>query len=203
MFDRDGKVYSGGAPDKKRDDSEILDLVRSGDRAAFEVIVLKYQDRLFNLCRYMTGNARDAEDATQDAFVKAYQKLEKYRDTGSFFGWLRRIAVNSCLDIRRKPIQEPLYRKAPDGQEFTFDPRSNTPTPEQFLQSKQTSFAVDKCLASLSPKLRTVIVLNEIEGLSYEEVSDVVGISIGTVKSRLSRARVELRARLGKWMEQK
>lgn len=186
-----------------RPDSEILDLVRGGDIQGFEEIVLKYQDRLYNLCRYMTGSARDAEDITQDTFIKAYQNLGKFRDTGSFSAWLYRIAVNGCLDYRRRPILESLFRTSPDGKESAVDPRSNTPTPEESLQSKQASLAVEKGLSSLSGKLKAVIVLNEIEGLSYEEVSEVLGISVGTVKSRLARAREELRRRLKRLTEQK
>lgn len=185
-----------------RPDPEILDLVRGGDIQAFEEIVFKYQDRLYNLCRYMTGSAREAEDITQDTFIKAYRNIGKFRDTGSFSAWLYRIAVNGCLDYRRKPILESLNRASPDGKEYDVDPGSNTPTPEESLQSKQASLAVEKGMASLSDKLKAVIILNEIEGFSYEEVSEVLGISVGTVKSRLSRAREELRRRLKRSTEQ-
>lgn len=197
MAEKYGKAHAGSnAPAQVRADSEVLYRVRGGDSRAFEEIVLKYQDRLYNLCRYMTGSASDAEDVTQDAFVKAYLNLGKFRDTGSFSSWLHRIAVNACIDYRRRPVLEPLSRVSPGGKEFAVDPGSNTPTPEESLQSKQTSIAVDRGLSLLSHKLKTVIVLNEIEGLSYEEISEVLGISVGTVKSRLARAREELRRRL-------
>ncbi len=184
-------------------DGEILERVRSGDRRAFEGIVLKYQDAVYNLCRYMTGGSGDAEDVTQDTFIKAYRNLEKFRDTGSFSSWLYRIAVNTCLDLLRRPVPGRLFRTSPDGERFALETASNAPTPEETLQSKQARSAVERAVSSLSPKLKAVIVLNEIEGLSYEEVSEVLGISTGTVKSRLSRAREELRKRLKRSTEQK
>jgi len=203
MTDKSGKARSHTGRDNAfRSDPEILDLIRGGDTHAFEEIVLKYQDRLYNLCRYMVGNARDAEDITQDTFVKAYRNLGKFRE-GSFSSWIYRIAVNGCLDYRRRPVLEPLNRTSPDGNEYIVEPRSDTATPEESLQSKQASLAVEQGLSSLSGKLKAVIVLVEIEGLTYEEVSEVLGISVGTVKSRLSRAREGLRRRLERLMEQK
>ncbi len=183
-------------------DLNIINRIRAGDIQAFEEIVTKYRHRVYNLCRYMTGSARDAEDAAQDAFIKVYRSLEKFRDSGSFFSWLYRIAVNTCIDYRRKKVFESLFRSA-DGKEFTIETESNTPSPEESLESKQTGAAIERCLSFLSHKLRTVIVLNEIEGLSYEEIADVLNVSTGTVKSRISRAREELRRRLKKSLEQK
>lgn len=180
----------------------MLDLIRGGDIQAFEDIVLRYQDTIYNLCRYMTGSAGDAEDITQDTFIKAFRNLGKFRE-GSFSSWLFRIAVNGCLDYRRNPVLEPLNRTSQDGKEYSVDPRSNTPSPEESLQSKQAFLAVERGLSSLSGNLKTVIVLYEIEGLSYEEVSEVLGISVGTVKSRLARAREGLRRRLKRLREQK
>jgi RNA polymerase sigma-70 factor, ECF subfamily len=202
MTDKSGKARFHTGRNASRPDPEILDLIRGGDTQAFEEIVLKYQDIIYNLCKYMTGSAREAEDITQDTFVKAYRNLEKFRE-GSFSSWLYRIAVNGCLDYRRRPILDPLIRTSRDGEEYSVEPRSDTPTPEESLQSKQASLAVERGLSSLSGKLKAVIVLVEIEGLSYEEVSEVLGISVGTVKSRLSRAREELRRRLKRLTEQK
>jgi len=172
---------------------DFLERFREGDASAFEEIVRAHQDRIYNLCRYMLGNARDAEDAAQDAFIKAYRNLKDFEPAPSFSAWLYRIAVNTCIDYRRKTPFLSFLRFSPDGGEFTMEPRSALPSPEKSYESKALGTAIEKSLSRISAKLRTVIVLKEIEGLSYEEIASVLGISIGTVKSRISRARDELK----------
>jgi len=172
-----------------------LDRVRrfqAGDTAAFEEIVLAHQGRILTLCRYMLGNAADAEDAAQDTFLKAYKGLRSFRPEASVFTWLYRIAVNTCIDRRRKPFLQSLFSAGEDG-EALIDPRSDAPSPEKLLEARQISGAIERALERLSPKLRAAIVLKEIEGLAYEQIAQVLEISVGTVKSRISRAREELR----------
>ncbi|MBW7956753.1 MAG: sigma-70 family RNA polymerase sigma factor [Deltaproteobacteria bacterium] len=183
------------------DDDELITRSMAGDNAAFEALVKKYQDRVYNICRYMLG-AADAEDAAQDAFVKAYRHLDRFTPSPSFKAWITRIAVNSCLDYKRKPAHVSLAMTSREGDEYTLEPQSDSPGPEAALESKKAGEAISAALTGLSEKLRAVIVLYEIEGLSYEEISETLGISIGTVKSRISRAREELKRLLRSQMEQ-
>ncbi len=187
----------------KADGLDLINRFKDGDTSAFEEIVLEYQDKIYNLCRHMLQNAHDAEDAAQDVFVKAYQNLNRFKPEASLLTWLYRIAINTCIDYRRKPFFESLFKTSKEGDVFAVDQLSDSPSPERLYESKQISHAIQLTLGRLSEKLRTVIVLKEIEGLSYEEISEILEVSIGTVKSRISRAREELRELLKKFREQK
>lgn len=184
------------------DDLPLIDRFKGGDQAAFEELVLKYQDRIYNLCRHMLGNTHEAEDAAQDAFLKAYQKLKDFKPEASLYTWLYRIAVNTCLDYKKRPFFESLFKKA-EGDEFVDESASDWPSPEKLYESKQIGLALHKSIKKLSSKLRTAIVLKEIEGFSYDEIADILEVSIGTVKSRISRAREELKVSMKKFTEQK
>lgn len=173
-------------------DQELIARFQSNDAAAFDEIVLGYQDRIYGLCRRLLGNTHDAEEAAQDVFLKAFRSLHKFRPEASLYTWLYRIAVNTCIDYKRKPFFESLFRRTEEGDEIRIDPPSGDPSPERLYESKQLGAALWKGLAKISPKLRIALVLKEIEGLSYEEIADVLEISLGTVKSRISRAREEL-----------
>ena len=185
------------------DESSIIDRFKKGDKAAFEDLVLKYQDRIYNLCRNMLGNTHDAQDAAQDSFLKAYQKLKDFKPEASFYTWLYRIAVNTCLDYRKRPFFESLFVKSDEAEEYIPESVSREPSPEKLYESKQLGLALRKSLGSLSLKLRTVIILKEIEGLSYEEIAVILEVSTGTVKSRISRAREELKILMKNFREQK
>jgi len=166
---------------------DLIARCQKGDRAAFEQIVLKYQDRIYTLCRYMVRND-DALDAAQDVFIKAYGALKNFRPEASLYTWLYRIAVNTCLDYNKKHRtgrfeDDSAIDRLPSGQ----------PSPEQMIESKEKSRLLATALRRLPAKLRAAIVLREIDGLSYEEISRILGISVGTTKSRISRAREELR----------
>lgn len=173
-----------------------------GDPAAFEEIVRAYQDRIYTLCRHLLGDSHDAEDAAQDTFVKAYRNLDDFKPEASLYTWLYRIAVNTCIDYRRKPFFESLFKRSGEGEELTIDPAADSPSPERLYESKEMGRALQKSLKRLSPKLRTVLILKEVEGLSYEEIAAVLEVSTGTVKSRISRAREEIRALMKKFTEQ-
>jgi RNA polymerase sigma-70 factor (ECF subfamily) len=177
----------------KASDLSLINKFKNGDTSVFEEILLTYQDKIYNLCRYMLKNAHDAEDAAQDVFLKAYQNLNKFKPDSSLYTWLYRIVVNTCIDYKRKPLLESLFKSSKEGDEFVVDHPADSPSPERLYESKQISNAIQLALGRLSEKLRTVIVLKDIEGLSYEEISEVLDVSIGTVKSRISRAREELK----------
>ncbi len=187
---------------KNTDDISLINKFKEGDKASFGDIVLKYQDRIYNLCRNMLGSAHDAEDAAQDTFIKAYQNLNNFRPEASFYTWLYRIAVNTCLDYRKRPFWGSLFRSFAEDEESFREPVSEEPSPEKLYETKQLGLVLSKSLAKLSPKLRVVIILKEIEGLSYEEIAEVLDVSIGTVKSRISRAREELKKLMKKFTEQ-
>ena len=184
------------------EDNSIITKHKNGDPTAFEDLVLAYQDKIYNLCRYMLGNAHDAEDAAQDAFLKAYQALPKFQPKASLYTWLYRIATNTCIDYKRKPIFESLFGDSGEGEKLIHDRASDAPSPEKLYQSKQIDEALRESLEKLSPKLRAIIILKEIEELSYEEIADALEISMGTVKSRIARAREELQKLMQKFREQ-
>lgn len=174
------------------DDIRFIENFKNGDTLAFGALVQKYQDRIYNLCRYLLDNPQDAEDAAQDTFVKAFQGLKGFTPTSSFYTWLYRIAVNTCLDHKRKfSLRSVLFSLGNNSTPDDFPSRS--PTPEAALAVKQSVQALHTALHRLSSKLRTVIVLKELEDLSYEEIAEILDVSVGTVKSRISRAREELR----------
>ena len=184
------------------DDLNLIESFKQGDTSAFGEIVLRYQDKIYNLCRHMLGNAADAEDAAQDVFLKAYQALPKFQPEASFYTWLYRIATNTCIDYKKKPIFESLFGDSGEGERLVHDRATDAPSPEKLYQSKQIDKALQESLGKLSPKLRAIIILKEIEELSYEEIADALEISMGTVKSRIARAREELQRLMQKFREQ-
>lgn len=187
------------------DRNEADDLIagfKRGDKSAFETIILEYQDRIYSLCLYMLGNKHDAEDAAQDTFIKAHQGLNNFRPEAALYTWLYRIAMNTCIDHKRRPFFESIFRRSDTGEEMVINLPSELPSPEKEYESRQIQVALQKALGKLSPILRAVIVLKEIEGLSYEEMANTLDVSIGTIKSRISRARDELKILLKDFTEQ-
>lgn len=170
------------------DENHLIQRFKDGDRSTFERIVQSHQDRIYNLCHYLLGNPQDAEDAAQEVFIKAFRKLKEFRPESSLYTWLYRIGVNTCLDHKRKLRPEPLRNESQVAE--LPSPESS---PERNYQSKEIGRAINSALEQLSEHSRAVIVLKEIEGLSYEEIAEVLNTSVGTIKSRLSRTRDELR----------
>lgn len=185
------------------DTLHLITKFKEGDSAAFEGLVRLYQDRVYSLCRHLLGNAHEAEDAAQDSFIKAYRNLRHFTPDASFYTWLYRIAVNTCLDYRKRPFFTSLFTRSAEGEEFEAWELPDELSPERLYESKQMGQALRRALQKLSPKLKVVIVLKEMEGLSYDEMAEVLDVSLGTVKSRLSRAREELFAAMKKITEQK
>jgi RNA polymerase sigma-70 factor (ECF subfamily) len=187
----------------KADDLSLISRFKAGDISAFEEILIKHQDRIYNVCRYMLGNKDEAEDAAQDTFIKAYRKLSDFRPDSALYTWLYRIAVNTCLDYKKRPFFASMFRGTREDDEVMNKLPSDEPSPERLYESKQTGHALRVGLEQLLEKFRTVLILKEIEGLSYEEIAEVLDISTGTVKSRISRAREELKQLLKNFTEQK
>jgi RNA polymerase sigma-70 factor (ECF subfamily) len=175
------------------EDSDLIARFKKGDASAFESLVRKYQDRVYNLCRYMLQDPEDAQDAAQDAFLKAYKGLKGFRPDSSLYTWIYRIAVTTCLDYKRRS-----HREASRSEPLNENLPSEEPLPEQLYASAEIPRSIQLAVQKLPEKLRAAIVLREIEELSYEEIAEVLHTSPGTVKSRIARAREGLRHLLKK-----
>lgn len=181
------------APDD-RTDEELVRLVLAGQRDVFAELYLRYYSRAFRLAFAMTGNRESAEDLTQEIFIRAYRKLELFRGEAGFSTWFYRLAVNSSLNYRR--------RERNQTSEEVIDIESlPAPTPARQMESKiyqkQIQSQVQRALLSLKPRWRVIVILKDIEGLSYEEIAERVNCSKGTIASRLNRARKLLAQKLG------
>jgi RNA polymerase sigma-70 factor, ECF subfamily len=179
------------------DEIAMIDAARRGDLDAFNRLVLAHQDQVFNLTYRMLGEMEPAEDAAQDTFISAYRNLKGYRG-GSFKAWLLRIATNACYDeLRRRQRRPtiPLEPVTPDDEEIESPAWIADPgdSPEEIAERQELNQAIQHCLKSLSPEFRSVVVLVDIQGLDYDEAAQAINKPVGTVKSRLARARQRLR----------
>lgn len=176
------------------DEQEYITAARQGDLAAFNQIILRYQSLAYNLSYRILGNGEAAADATQDAFIKAYRNLAQYRG-GSFKAWLLRIVTNVCYDqlrnIQRRPTNS-LEDMVADA-DHTGHLVDRSEQPSEFTLRQELGQLLQQGIDTLPAEQRMVLVLSDVEGLSYEEISQVMDTSLGTVKSRLSRARAKLR----------
>jgi RNA polymerase sigma-70 factor (ECF subfamily) len=179
------------------DETDLIHSAMQGDLNAFNILILAHQDRLYRQAWYMLGDAMSAEDAVQDAFISAYKAIQTYRG-GSFRGWLMRILTNKCLDELRRRKSHPEANYQPTdvyGEEIESPYWSADPeiTPEEHaLNSELGSMLLDG-LEKLSCQHRTVLVLVDIQGMSYSEAAQILDCPTGTIKSRLARARVHMR----------
>lgn len=176
------------------DDLALIEAALEGDRAAFGDLVHRYQDRLHAAMLQVTGSTEEAEDVVQDAFVRAFLKLDTFQNHSQFFTWLYRIAFNSALSRMRKRRGTTSIEQAREaiGQE----PIDNVAAPDAQLLRDEQIASVRVALLKLSDDHRTILVLREMEDHAYEQIAEVLQISIGTVRSRLSRARAQLRTTL-------
>jgi RNA polymerase sigma-70 factor (ECF subfamily) len=175
-------------------DQDIVAQCRNGDREAFAKLVQKYQSRVLTLATRILDNRSEAEDVAQDIFVKVFQSLHEFRGASRFSTWLYRITVNHCLNyLRRRTRQQQTLVTAEPMDWMQESPTSN---PHRTLEQKERWALVQAKLQVLSPEYRTILLLRDFEGLSYEEIADVLQLESGTVKSRLHRARTELKALL-------
>ena len=177
-------------------DKAIVERVLKGDIDAFAVLVNKYQDRIYSAVLNYVSNPEDAVDVAQETFVKAYSKLRSFDSASAFYTWLYRIAINTAIDFLRRRKSRPADSLDDDKySEYGFEPVSTdlSADPEMVLSRGEQMQTLRNAIQSLSEKLRSVVVLHDVEGLSQEEVAEILGIPVGTVKSRVSRARAELR----------
>ncbi len=187
------------------DEAALIQDARQGDLTAFNRLVLAYQDMIYNQAYRVIGESGAAEDATQEAFISAYRKIHTYRG-GSFRGWLLRIVTNACYDELRRRKRKPVVPLEPlnaDGEQiesprWMVDPGES---PEDSAQRTELSLAIQDCLNNLPPDFRTVAVLVDVQGMDYAQVAEIIKIPLGTVKSRLARARRRMQLCLQKFRE--
>jgi RNA polymerase sigma-70 factor (ECF subfamily) len=187
------------------DETALISLAQRGDLEAFNRLVLAYQDPLFNIALRILGDEDLAADATQEAFLHAFQKIASYR-SGSFRGWLIRIVTNVCYDELRRQKRRPQTSLEPftaEGEEVESPAwlSDDRPSVEARLEQKELEHAIEHCLQALPPPFRVIVVLADIEGLDYAEIAAALRIPLGTVKSRLARARLRLRDCLAQFQE--
>lgn len=178
-------------------DEKIIESVLDGDVNAFEALVTKYEKTVYNLALRMTGNAEDAADMTQETFLKAYRSLKSFRGESKFSVWLYRICSNVCLDFLRSKSRksaDSLTVENDEGEETELDVPDDSFDPQRQLEISLTREAIQRGLDSLSHDQREILLLREINGLSYEEISEVLGIELSTVKTRIFRGRKRLAA---------
>jgi len=174
-------------------DQQLVERAQHGDKHAFELLVAKYQRKLGRLLSRFIRNPTEVEDVVQEAFIKAYRALPSFRGESAFYTWLYRIGINTAKNYlvserRRPPTTTEFDSEEAEGFEDAEQLR-NINTPENELMSKQVAETVNKAMDSLPEELKTAIILREIEGLSYEEISIMMDCPIGTVRSRIFRAR--------------
>ena len=186
-------------------DQQLVERAQRGDKRAFELLVLKYQRKLGRLLSRFVRDSAEVEDVTQEAFIKAYRALPSFRGDSAFYTWLYRIGINTAKNYlvalgRRAPTTTGFDNEEAEGFEDAEQLRDSS-TPESELEGKEIATTVNRAMDALPPDLRTAITLREIEGLSYEEIASVMNCPVGTVRSRIFRARdaiaAELRPLLG------
>jgi RNA polymerase sigma-70 factor (ECF subfamily) len=178
------------------DDLSLVEACRRGQTEAFGALVQRYQDRLYSTVLRLIGSAEDAEDVLQDAFVRAFERLDQFHGDSSFYTWIYRIAVNLALSgYRRRRVRTSLRRSrlwsAPVSSEPADQSQESDPTIS--LERAERERMIEGALERLGPEHRAVVILKDFDGHRYEEISAILDIPIGTVRSRLHRARCELR----------
>lgn len=202
----------GETPSTADLDRPLVEKARNGDVESFRQLVERYQNRAHSIALGVIGSKEDAEDIVQEAFLKAFRNLSSFRGQSSFYTWFYRIVFNLAIDLSRKRYRRSesnvgdhssmdalTHHSSGDASDFL----GSVPNPDQVLQRNDISKGIRKALDNLSAEHRAVIILREIEGLSYSEISDVVGCSKGTVMSRLHHARKRLQGSLSEFMPQR
>jgi len=193
--------------DEQHPDVALVAQVRAGDVAAYDTLVRKYERQIFRIAQHITQNREDAEDVMQDAFLKAYEKLDQFEGNSKFYTWLVRIAVNESLMRLRKRRTGKLVSMDEDVQtdegSVPRDFADWAPNPEQNYTQAELAEILKKTIQGLPQGFRVVFVLRDVEGLSTEETAETLGLSVPAVKSRLLRARLQLRERLTRYFGRK
>lgn len=176
------------------EDDELIKLCQDGDKTAFEMLFRKYNKLVYGIAYRMTNNKEDALDLTQDIFLNIYQNINKFKFKSTFSTWLYRISVNMCIDELRRRKKYNNASETESQNQIEIDER----TPEDYAISNERERLIKEAINSLNEKDRAIIVLRDIEGLSYNEIADVLKCSLGRVKSRIHEARKKLKVFLEK-----
>ncbi|MBS0316462.1 MAG: RNA polymerase sigma factor RpoE [Proteobacteria bacterium] len=207
-----GDLPPGSVPPERAaatdSDQLLVERTVAGDQRAFELLVIKYQRRIERLIARMVRDPDLVEDIAQETFIRAYRALHQFRGDAQFYTWLYRIAVNtakkSLIELRRNPVlPESAFRVADDEDATSGTGRELTSqdTPESLLAAKEIAAVVNAAMQALPEDLRQAVTLREIEGLSYEEIAEAMNCPIGTVRSRIFRAREAISARVSPLLE--
>lgn len=191
-------------------DENLVKLAQNGDRAAFQMLMERYQRRIFNLCYGMLRNKDDAADLVQEAFIKAYKNIDRFKGNSKFYTWLYRIAKNACIDFIRKQkrrrtvdFDDSIRREEPVDGDETLLPSPLGINPAKVAGRKELLEQIEAALDTLSDNHREILILREIDGLAYQEIADTLDISIGTVMSRLYHARKYMQNELSEYIGDK
>jgi RNA polymerase sigma-70 factor (ECF subfamily) len=182
------------------DEHRLIEQCRKGQTAAFGELVRRYQDRLFNTVYRLVDSTEDAQDVVQEAFLHAYQSLDRFKGDAQFFTWLYRIAVNSAISLQRKQRTTVHLGASRGGQGSVSEPHdlSEFSQPDQALERADEERRIQSALNRLSAEHRAVLILKDLEDQKYETMAEILQVPIGTIRSRLHRARMELREVLEK-----
>lgn len=189
-------------------DMALVQRAQANDRAAFNEIVLRYKSKVYNFINRMVHSQPDAEDLTQETFVRAYLSIRSFQSRASLNTWLFRIATNLCIDYsrKRKKIQIQITSLSVESDDDEGGSEREIPDqsfdPQRLMLNKELGKQLDMALRALPEKLRTIVLLYDIEGLPYDEIATITGCPLGTVKSRLFNARAALRAKLVPYLTQ-
>ncbi|MEW6356071.1 MAG: sigma-70 family RNA polymerase sigma factor [Planctomycetota bacterium] len=194
--------------EKPVEDTELVERCKRGDRAAYDELMRRHQDRIFNLVYRCVGDREDASDIAQEVFIRAFRAMRGFHGQAAVSTWLHRIAVNEVINHRRKAGAKrkirtvPIDRSnpGPDGR-GSDDPPDTSAEPSEIMAEKEREQLIQDAIDSLDGDYRAVVVLKDIEGYRYEEIAEIIGCPRGTVKSRLHRARLELREKLKPLMD--
>lgn len=189
------------------DEKIIVERAKQGDQAAFKELVLRYQRKVYMICYSMVSSRPDAMELSQEVFLRVYKHLPSFEGSSSFYTWLYRITVNLCIDYYRKRKMKSYeyddrlsHRPALQEEIFPVVSSASRETPTGRLLREELAEKIREAMDKLSPKHRQVLVLRELEGMSYQDIADTVGISIGTVMSRLHHARKKMQERLAHYV---
>jgi len=192
-------LFSGPVRMDNKTDQYLVERVQDGDKQAFDILVKKYQHRIVALVSRFLKDSADVQDVTQEAFIKAYRALPNFRGESAFYTWLYRIAVNTAknhlVSLGRRPPSVDLDVSDAEQFEGTLALKEQA-TPERLLLKDEIQRVVTETIEGLSEDLRTAITLRELEGMSYEEIAEVMGCPVGTVRSRIFRARETIQVKL-------
>lgn len=173
-------------------EKELIARLQARDEAAFEELIRQYEKKVYSLCARMCGNAEDAEEAAQDAFLALWRGIDRFRQESSLSTWIYRLASNACIDLMRRK-KKGAGSVSLDDEELFVDAVDPAPQPHEEAEWRETQRLLQEGLLSLPAEYRSILLLREIEGLSYSEISAALDLELGTVKSRISRGRTLLR----------